>query len=84
MLIELQQTNPEFEAFLREAAALPESEGQNLLALLLTPIQRIPRYRLLLGDLLKSTPADHPDHKDLEEAYRIAHDVANFINQSLK
>ena len=83
-LIEQQQTNPEFDSFLRQAAALPESEGQNLLALLLTPIQRVPRYRLLLADMLKSTPSDHPDYADLTEAYRTANQVATFINQSLK
>ncbi|KAJ1727558.1 hypothetical protein LPJ72_005880 [Coemansia sp. Benny D160-2] len=46
---------------------------------LLTPIQRLPRYRMLLTDLLSNTPADHPDHETLYEATkelnRTIHDV---------
>ncbi|KAJ1888780.1 hypothetical protein LPJ66_008394, partial [Kickxella alabastrina] len=32
---------------------------------LLTPVQRLPRYRMLLIDLLSNTPTDHPDHESL-------------------
>lgn len=71
------------DAFLRHAAALPESEGQNLLSLLLTPIQRVPRYRLLLADLRKATPADHPDAASLDSAYATTDAVAGFINKAL-
>ena len=35
---------------------------------LLTPIQKICKYRLQLAELLKYTPLDHPDYKPLEEA----------------
>jgi len=27
------------------------------------PVQRIPRYKLLLTELLKHTPEDHPDYE---------------------
>jgi hypothetical protein len=83
-LIELQQTHAEMDTFLRHAAALPESEGQNLLSLLLTPIQRVPRYRLLLADLRKATPTDHPDAASLDGAYATTDAVAGFINQALR
>ena len=84
LVTELLKTNDSFEAFAVEAAAKPESGGQNLLALLLTPIQRVPRYRLLLADLVKCTPSDHPDHDDVVQAYDTTTEVATFINQSLK
>ncbi|KAJ2490793.1 hypothetical protein IWW37_002896 [Coemansia sp. RSA 2050] len=32
---------------------------------LLTPVQRLPRYRMLLMDLLGNTPVSHPDHESL-------------------
>ncbi|KAJ2909502.1 hypothetical protein GGI21_001818 [Coemansia aciculifera] len=32
---------------------------------LLTPVQRLPRYRMLLMDLLSNTPSSHPDHESL-------------------
>jgi len=32
------------------------------------PVQRIPRYVMLLKELLKYTPPDHPDFSDLQSA----------------
>lgn len=37
--------------------------------LLITPIQRIPRYMLLLTDLISKTPQDHPDYNDLTKSF---------------
>ncbi|KAJ2856805.1 hypothetical protein J3B02_001394 [Coemansia erecta] len=37
---------------------------------LLTPVQRLPRYRMLLLDLLSNTPEDHPDHEALYAALK--------------
>ncbi len=34
----------------------------NFESLLITPVQRIPRYNLLLQDLIKNTSKDHPDY----------------------
>ncbi|QQP38727.1 RhoGEF4, partial [Caligus rogercresseyi] len=42
--------------------------GLKLNSLLITPIQRIPRYKLLLEDLLKNTSPNHPDRTDLTKA----------------
>ncbi|KAJ1941669.1 hypothetical protein EC988_006699, partial [Linderina pennispora] len=46
---------------------------------LLTPVQRLPRYRMLLTDLLCNTPPSHPDHEPLyralKELNRTIHDV---------
>lgn len=39
--------------------------------MLLNIVQRVPRYRLLLSELLDFTEKDHPDSKDLEEAFRL-------------
>ena len=35
---------------------------------LITPVQRIPRYILLLKDIIKKTPEDHPDYPQLVQA----------------
>ena len=45
--------------------------GLGFRSLLLTVVQRIPRYRLLLGELIKYTDADHPDHADVIAAYAV-------------
>ncbi|KAI9220277.1 Dbl homology domain-containing protein [Blastocladiella britannica] len=54
--------------FLNTAKTDARHHQLNFQAYLLLPIQRIPRYRLLLLDLLKHTPVDHPDHEELVKA----------------
>ena len=49
-------------------------------SLLITPIQRPPRYKLLLTELLKLTPEDHPDREDLQKALLAVEKVRNRIN----
>ena len=54
--------------------------GLPLNAYLIMPIQRIPRYRMLLEVLVGSTPEEHSDYKQLSEALGVVRDVANYIN----
>jgi hypothetical protein len=44
---------------------LPASSDSSIQSLLILPIQRIPRYVLLLEDLLKHTPDESIDKPDL-------------------
>ena len=44
-------------------------------------VQRIPRYELLLKELLKNTPEDHPDHTPLETALEQVRNVATVLNE---
>lgn len=44
---------------------LPHSQS-----FLIMPVQRIPRYQLLLKELQKRTPADHPDMPFIQVAAR--------------
>lgn len=37
---------------------------------MLEPVQRVPRYELLLKDYLKRLPEDAPDRKDAESEWR--------------
>lgn len=45
-----------------------ECGGMTLTGLLVTPVQRIPRYQLLLQEVIKFTPAEHPDLENLNAA----------------
>jgi len=57
------ESNPQWKAFKYKAM----SEGaQDLESLLIMPIQRIPRYLLLLQELFKNTPTSHPDYPLLQ------------------
>jgi FYVE/RhoGEF/PH domain-containing protein 3 len=71
---DLIKNNPTFANFVKERNKHPESHNLVLQAFLVTPVQRIPRYKLLLEDLYKHTPTDHPDYKSLNEAIKLITD----------
>jgi len=52
----------------------------SLANILITPIQRIPRYVLLLQDLLKHMAVDHPDYHNLEQALQGVLQVADYLD----
>ncbi|KAL8291395.1 hypothetical protein RQP46_002373 [Phenoliferia psychrophenolica] len=59
------------------------SKGLGLGGLLLNVVQRVPRYRYLLEDLLRYTERDHPDWKDLNSAFDIVDKVANHLESEI-
>ena len=70
---ELMCTNKEFETLIENARKMPECKGLDLEAYLVTPVQRIPRYRLLLQELLQRTPESHVDYTDLSFSLQQVH-----------
>ncbi|KAI8920077.1 hypothetical protein DFJ77DRAFT_225932, partial [Powellomyces hirtus] len=54
--------------FLKQARDHPQHTQISLQAFLILPVQRLPRYKLLLEQLLSCTGEDHPDHQDLVRA----------------
>lgn len=56
----------------------------DILKLLILPIQRLPRYTLLLKELLKYTQEDHRDYPALSEAFDKMKDVATSVNEVIK
>eukprot|EP01123_Difflugia_compressa_P013702 TRINITY_DN650_c0_g4_i2.p1 TRINITY_DN650_c0_g4~~TRINITY_DN650_c0_g4_i2.p1 ORF type:complete len:444 (-),score=125.28 TRINITY_DN650_c0_g4_i2:59-1390(-) len=66
MTIERLLKNKDFSKFVSERS---ETKANIILpSLLIQPIQRIPRYRLLLEDLAKHTWISHPDYTNLQIA----------------
>jgi len=51
-------------------------------ALLILPIQRIPRYDLLLSELIKHTTNDHKDWESLNNARNQMKEVAESVNEA--
>jgi len=74
------EARPAFLKFL-EQSMRENKEKQALSDLMIKPVQRIPRYELLVKDLLKHTPEDHPDHPLLLDAQRNIKQVAERINK---
>ncbi|KAL7717006.1 RhoGEF domain-containing protein [Entamoeba marina] len=50
---------------------------------LIMPVQRLPRYTLLLAELLKNTPEDHCDYNNIRCALDVMKDVASKVNSSI-
>eukprot|EP01124_Arcella_intermedia_P033746 TRINITY_DN8180_c0_g1_i1.p1 TRINITY_DN8180_c0_g1~~TRINITY_DN8180_c0_g1_i1.p1 ORF type:complete len:1041 (+),score=147.12 TRINITY_DN8180_c0_g1_i1:443-3124(+) len=55
----------------------------NLSELLIAPIQRLPRYKLLLQDLLNYTPPTHKDIELLQASLAIIRSTVDHLNQSI-
>ena len=73
-----------FVPFCETAGADPRCKGNALQSLLIMPVQRVPRYKLLLQELIKNFEEDHPDHATLLSAYADTDKVAAHINEALR
>ncbi|XP_026126286.1 FYVE, RhoGEF and PH domain-containing protein 3-like [Carassius auratus] len=51
---------------------------------MLEPVQRIPRYELLLKDYLKKLPTRAPDHRDAQNALELISTAANHSNAAIR
>ncbi|CAD5121071.1 DgyrCDS9608 [Dimorphilus gyrociliatus] len=83
-LLNWEQKCPDLSAFRRTQEGLPEMNGLKLNALLITPVQRVPRYKLLLTELLKQTENDNPDYENIKKAVAEMSKVADHINNHIK
>lgn len=66
---------------MNNADATGEVVSLTIGSLLITPIQRIPRYMLLIQDLIKHTLPNSPNYKDLEKADTVVSEVAYEVNE---
>jgi hypothetical protein len=76
----LENDNPKFAAFLRER----EAKTGTIVPIenyLIMPVQRIPRYSLLLDELVKHTWKSHPDFENLQRSLTRMNEVAVIVNE---
>ncbi|KAI8919188.1 hypothetical protein DFJ77DRAFT_265578 [Powellomyces hirtus] len=76
--------NPLFERKLQEINRSLGTRAPNLSDLLISPVQRPPRYLLMLKELLKRTTESHPDHANLTIAVRRVERTVQVINERKK
>mgnify|MGYP001091184038 FL=1 len=81
-LYQFQEDHPAFVKFLQEASADPRL-SISLQSCLIMPVQRVPRYPMLLEAVLRYTPEDHPDYSNLVQALETVRSVANAVNDSM-
>ncbi|KAI8920402.1 hypothetical protein BC831DRAFT_479817 [Entophlyctis helioformis] len=76
--------NQLFAGFVRDQSRKPECKGLQFQAFLLEPVQRIPRYKLFLKELLERMPEEHPDKANTRKAMDIVSQVATFVNEEIR
>jgi hypothetical protein len=76
--------NARFQAFCQQQEGEARCRGQTLESLLIMPIQRVPRYQLLLAELRRQTPAGHADEAQLVRAEEVVGATARHINEHVR
>lgn len=82
-LIENKKENKKMVMFLKECQVASGS-ALDINALLITPVQRVLRYPLLLKALVEVTDPSHPDYSHLQTAVEGIQKIADEINQSVE
>eukprot|EP01105_Mastigella_eilhardi_P001751 TRINITY_DN1211_c0_g1_i15.p1 TRINITY_DN1211_c0_g1~~TRINITY_DN1211_c0_g1_i15.p1 ORF type:complete len:683 (+),score=177.56 TRINITY_DN1211_c0_g1_i15:57-2105(+) len=83
-LFSCKQSNERFAAFLEEVKMRPASSLLDLESRLVTPVQRAPRYLLLLKEYLAHTPPTHSDYEPTTRVRAELEKMARTINESIK
>ena len=72
-----------FAKIVKEVQSLPLCQGLGLQMHLLAPVQRLPRYKMLLETYLKYQDEDAEDYEDTKDAIRIVSSVTTDSNKWL-
>jgi hypothetical protein len=80
-LLRCKEESPRFAQFLMDRSLDPVCALRGLETFLVTPIQRPPRYSLLLRELIKNTDETHPDWEDLNRASVRIEAVTAYLNE---
>lgn len=75
--------NSKFKRFVKKGVKNARCKGLDLESFLIMPVQRIPRYILLLRDMLKHTDPAHPDYATLQQSIEVMSAVAKGVNDSV-
>eukprot|EP01125_Pyxidicula_operculata_P011109 TRINITY_DN3625_c0_g1_i4.p1 TRINITY_DN3625_c0_g1~~TRINITY_DN3625_c0_g1_i4.p1 ORF type:complete len:506 (-),score=75.06 TRINITY_DN3625_c0_g1_i4:166-1683(-) len=76
--------NQLFQKLCSEFKSHQRSNNLNLETCLIMPVQRIPRYLLLIKALLEYTPSDHHDYNDLSQVAEKLNSIAQHVDKSVK
>jgi len=76
------QTKPEFNKFIQECYGRPELKFRDVFDFLIQPVQRVPRYVLLLTELHKYTPKEHASSSKLKRALVKMKNVTTKLNEA--
>ncbi|XP_056621548.1 FYVE, RhoGEF and PH domain-containing protein 4a isoform X5 [Triplophysa dalaica] len=76
--------SPQFKAIILEIQSQEVCGSLTLQHHMLEPVQRVPRYEMLLKDYLKKLPQDHTDRRDAEKSLEIIAMAATHSNTAIR
>ncbi|XP_054889910.1 FYVE, RhoGEF and PH domain-containing protein 4a isoform X5 [Poeciliopsis prolifica] len=76
--------SPPFKAVIQEIQSLEICGSLTLQHHMLEPVQRVPRYEMLLKDYLKKLPQNDPDRSDAEKSLEIIATAATHSNSAIR
>ena len=80
----LMTSNKRFTDLIESAQNNPRCGGSGIESLLIGPVQRLPRYRLLLTELLKFTPSDHEEFDAVTKSLAKISELASDNNEAIR
>lgn len=80
-LLDQKKQDPRVQDFLQRCLESPFSRKLDLWSFLDIPRSRLVKYPLLLKEILRHTPAEHPDAASLQEAITVIQGVLSGINK---
>jgi len=85
-IVKLREKEPSFAQILEECkkSRPPDFKQLGLFDYMIMPVQRLPRYELLLNNLLRNTWEGHADYASVESALLTIRSVNTYINQEQK
>ncbi|XP_061532863.1 FYVE, RhoGEF and PH domain-containing protein 4a isoform X2 [Phycodurus eques] len=76
--------SPQFKSIIQEIQSQEACGSLTLQHHMLEPVQRVPRYEMLLKDYLKKLPQDDPDRRDAEKSLEIIAMAATHSNSAIR
>ncbi|KAG7252800.1 hypothetical protein CRUP_001207 [Coryphaenoides rupestris] len=84
LLKQWSERSPPFKAIIQEIQCQEACGSLTLQHHMLEPVQRVPRYEMLLKDYLKKLPPDHPDRPHAEKSLEIIAMAATHSNSAIR
>jgi len=82
LIISQRQNDPKFKEYLEKNECTKKTRGLDLASILIQPVQRLPRYIMLLQEYLKYTSPNNTDYQEAELSVTKLKQMLNAFNES--
>ncbi|KAF0972814.1 hypothetical protein FDP41_009063 [Naegleria fowleri] len=80
----LRDKDKKFKEYLQECYRNKQTKGHQLGGFLILPVQRIPRYKMLIQEILHLTSQDHVEYEILKKCSIEIESIASYVNDEKK